>query len=56
MTDLEKLTLLMDEHTARAVRIGYALGFAHAGNFQPGDLPRDAPEYRALETLGITSR
>lgn len=53
MTGLEKLTQLMDEHSTRAVRLGYALGFLHAGNGQDGDLDPQAPEFRALEELGF---
>ena len=56
MTDLEKLTLLMSEDAARAVRAGYALGYLHGENFRPPDMPRDAPAFRALDSLGITPR
>jgi hypothetical protein len=53
MTELEKLTMLMDEHSTRAVRLGYALGFLHADNEQDGDLDPQAPEFRVLEELGF---
>lgn len=55
MTELERLTQLMDEHTARAVRLGYALGWQH-GREEDRNCDLDtytAPEFRALGELGI---
>jgi hypothetical protein len=56
VTDLEKLTLLMDEHSARAARLGYALGYRHGDRCRDSDLDENGPEFRALESLGIGSR
>lgn len=54
MTGLERLTMLLNEEQARAVRIGYALGYRHGSSFADADLDMEAgPEIRALDDLGI---
>lgn len=52
MTDLEKLTQFADEDTARAARIGYALGFTHGrAEDRSPDLDIYGPEFRALDEM-----
>lgn len=53
MTDLERLTLLMSDDQARAVRVGYALGYQHADQCREPDIPEDSPAFRALDSLEI---
>lgn len=52
MTELERLTALLDETSARAVRLGYALGYAHGEDCRASDLGEDPSEVRSLVQLG----
>jgi hypothetical protein len=52
-TGLDKLTAMMSDEIARAVRLGYALGYLHGQAAREPDIPAQSPSFRALEALGV---